>query len=99
MDTPRVDEQITEQLFQRLDESKWLHIPLMNRIEGRIRTKAQLERYIQALVHKLEATEFRSEWLIDRIDRLIELHQRIERYEDIDGAGRWDAADAYVGSR
>jgi hypothetical protein len=30
--------QLTDQLMQELDESKFLHYPLMNRIEERIRT-------------------------------------------------------------
>lgn len=53
----------------------------MNRIEGRIRTKEQLERYLAVLVHKLEARKFRDEWLTDRVDKLLMLHQRLERYE------------------
>ena len=53
----------------------------MTRIEGRIRTKEQLERYLAVLVHKLEAREFRDEWLTDRVDKLLMLHQRFERYE------------------
>ena len=53
----------------------------MNRIEGRIRTKEQLEQYTGVLVHKLEARSFQDEWLVDRIDRMLDLHRRLERYE------------------
>ena len=67
--------------MQRLEESKYLHIPLMNRIEGRLRTKDQLEMYTALLVHKLEARKFQDEWLVDRIDRVLDLHQRLERRE------------------
>ena len=81
MDNTEVQEQITEQFLQRLEESKHLHYLLMTRIEGRIRTKEQLERYLAVLVHKLEAREFRDEWLTDRVDKLLMLHQRFERYE------------------
>jgi hypothetical protein len=99
MDAALVEVQITEQLLQRLEELRFLHVPLMNRIEGRIQTKDQLERYIQVLVHKLEGTKFRDEWLIDRIDRLLQFHQRLERYEDADVRARWDAADANISAR
>jgi len=81
MDATVVQDQLTEQLIQRIDESKYLHIPLMNRIEGRIRTKEQLEQYTGVLVHKLEARSFEDEWLVDRIDRMLDLHRRLERYE------------------
>ena len=81
MDAAVVQDQLTEQFMQRLDESEHLHIPLMNRIEGRIRTKEQLETYAQVLVHKLEARKFQDEWLIGRIDRIVDLHRRLERYE------------------
>ena len=88
MDTTVVQDQLTEQLMVRLEESKFLHIPLMNRIEGRIRTKEQLEKYASVLIHKLEARKFNDEWLIDRIDRVMDLQQRLERYQSsIDGAG------------
>lgn len=81
MDSTAVQEQITEQFCQQLERSKHLHYPLMNRLEGRIRTKAQLERYIGVLVHKLEERKFGDEWLVDHIDQLLMLHQRFERYE------------------
>jgi hypothetical protein len=81
MDADLVQEQLTEQLMQRLEESKFLHVPLMNRIEGRIRSKEQLGKYTAVLVHKLEARKFQDEWLIDRIDRMLDLQQRLERYE------------------
>jgi hypothetical protein len=92
MDATVVEEQLTGQLMQKLEESKFLHIPLMNRIEGRIRTKEQLEQYTAVLVHKLEARNFQDEWLIGRIDRVLDLQRRLARYEasrerNTDGAG------------
>jgi hypothetical protein len=53
MEAARVQDQLTEQLMQRLDESKFLHYPLMNRIEGRIRTKEQLANHTVVLAHNL----------------------------------------------
>ena len=58
MEAARVQDQLTDRLMQRLEGSKFLHIPLMNRIEGRIRTKEQLANYTAVLVHKLEARKF-----------------------------------------
>jgi hypothetical protein len=90
MDNAVVQEQITEESVRQLEESKYLDYPLMNRIEGRIRTKDQLEHYIAVLVHKLEARQFRDEWLMDRVDRLLLLHQQLERYQR---SGAKSAAD------
>jgi hypothetical protein len=87
MDAALVKDQLTEQLVQKLEESRFLHIPLMNRIEGRIQTKEQLARYTAVLVHKLEQRKFQDEWLVDRIDRVLDLQQRLERYES-SGDGR-----------
>ena len=97
MDNAVVQEQITEQFLQRCEESKYLDYPLMNRIEGRIRTRDQLERYIEVLVHKLEARQFRDEWLTDRVDRLLTLHQQLERFQRSGAAAvddYWDTAAA-----
>ena len=88
MDATAVQNQVTDQLMQRLEESRYLHIPLMNRIEGRIRTKEQLGKYTAVLVDKLEARNFQDEWLIDRVDRVLDLQQRLERYESsVEAAG------------
>jgi hypothetical protein len=54
---------------------------MMNRIEGRIRSKDQLAKYTAVLVHKLEERKFQDEWLVDRIDRMLGLQERLERYE------------------
>jgi len=81
MEAARVQDQLTEQLMQSLEASKYLSVPLMNRIEGRIRTKEQLANYTAVLLQKLEARQFRDEWLIDRIDRVVDLQGRLERYE------------------
>ena len=97
MDSAHVQEQITEEFLQRLEESKHLDYPLMNRLEGRIRTKDHLERYITVLVHKLEARQFRDDSLTDRLDRLLTLHQRLERFERSSATNAdeyWDTAAA-----
>ena len=39
------------------------------------------------LVHKLEQRNFADEWLIDRVDRMLDLQKRLARYESsADGA-------------
>src|SRR5262249_40489804 len=68
--------------------------PLMNRIEGRIRTREQIGRYTAVLVHKLEARQFQDERPIDRIDRLLDFQQRLERVESsLDGVRSDSGAD------
>lgn len=79
MDASLVREQITEVLLQNLEQSHFLHVPLMDRIEGRIRTRDELERYVGILVAKLEETKFRSETLLDRIDHLVGLLERLDQ--------------------
>jgi RNA binding exosome subunit len=79
MDASAVHEQITDQLIHELEDSKYQDFPMMNRIEGRIRTRQQLERYIQVLVHKLEHTKFRSATMFERVDRAMNLLERFDR--------------------
>jgi hypothetical protein len=98
MENAAVQQQITEQFLQRLEESKHLDYPLMNRLEGRIRTKDQLERYIAALVHKLEARQFRDEWLTNRVDQLLMLHERLERFQRSGATGADDYWDSVAAS-
>jgi hypothetical protein len=97
MDRARIQESITEQFFQQLEQSKHLHYPMMKRLQGHIRSKDQLERYISVLAHKLEARQFRDEWLIDHLDQLLMLHERFERYEQsgaTTATKHWDALAA-----
>jgi RNA binding exosome subunit len=79
MDASLVREHITEELLQELEQSRFLHVALMNRIEARIKTRAELERYVEILVAKLEETRFRSETMIDRIDRMVGLLERLDK--------------------
>jgi hypothetical protein len=60
----------------KLEESRCLHVPLMDRIDQRPRSKDELERYSRVLLNKLEGMDFRSEGLIDRVDRIIGLLER-----------------------
>jgi hypothetical protein len=53
-------------------------VGLVNRIEARLRTRDELERYVRVLVAKLEETDFRSETMLDRIDRQLDLLQRFD---------------------
>jgi hypothetical protein len=78
MDATVVREQITEQLLQKLEESRFIHVGLMERIEARLRTRDELERYLEVLVAKLEETGFRSETMLDRIDRMLGLLERFD---------------------
>lgn len=78
MNATTIHEEITEHLLEKLEESRWLHVQLMNRIESRLRTRDELERYVKALVAKLEQSEFRSEALLDRIDRNVNLLGRVD---------------------
>jgi hypothetical protein len=48
----------------------------MDRIDQRPRSKDELERYSRVLLNKLEGMDFRSESLIDRVDRIIGLLER-----------------------
>jgi len=81
MDAIDVRELLTEQLMQKLEESKYLNVGLMNRIEGRIKSRDELVRYVELLVGKLEDTEFRSEGMIDRVDRMVGLLERLDKLE------------------
>jgi len=80
MDARLVHQQVTEELMRRLEESKYQDVPMMNRIEGRLRSREELERYVQVLVHKLESTNFRSATVFERVDRALNLLERLDKY-------------------
>ena len=80
MDARLVHKQITEELLRRLEESKYQDLQMLNRIEGRIRTREELERYVQVLIHKLEGTKFRSSTMFERVDRALNLLERADKY-------------------
>lgn len=71
MNATAVHEEITDHLLDKLEDSRFLHVQLMNRVEPRIRTRDELERYVSILLRKLEETNFRSETLLDRLDGLV----------------------------
>lgn len=48
-----VNGRVTDELLEDLAESRFLHVPLMNRVEGRLSSREQLERYLAVLVSKL----------------------------------------------
>jgi hypothetical protein len=76
-----VREHVTGKLLDKLEESRFLHVPLMNRVESRLGTRDELERYIEILTVKLEETDYRSESLTDRLDRMVSKLERLERRE------------------
>jgi RNA binding exosome subunit len=79
MDASLVHEHITEELLRKLEQSRFYHVSLMDRIEARIKTRDELERYVEILVAKLEESEFRSETILDRIDRMVGLLERLDK--------------------
>jgi RNA binding exosome subunit len=81
MDGTLVRERITDELLQKLEQSRFLHVGLMTRIERRIETRDELERYLKILVAKLEETGYRSETLIDRIDGVTGLLERLDKQQ------------------
>lgn len=79
-----VREQVTEQLLDKLEQSRFLHVPLMNRIEARFRTRDELERYVEILAAKLEETDYRSDSLIDRLDQMADKLERLDQRDAAD---------------
>ena len=94
MSNTMVHEKLTEVFLSKLEASRFLHIPLMNRIEARLKTRDELERYLRVLVTKLEEMDFRSEFLVDRVDRMVRVleqldgggNTRAERQSDAEGS-------------
>jgi hypothetical protein len=94
MEAAAIQDRLTERLLQELEDSQFLHLRLMNRLEQRIRSRDELERYISILVAKLEQTKFRSDTLLTRIEGLLKQLERIERRE----AEEEDGRDGRVGT-
>jgi RNA binding exosome subunit len=79
MDATLVREELTEVVMEKLEQSHYLHVGLMDRIEGRITTRDELERYRKILMAKVKETNYRSETMLDRIDGVTGLLERLDK--------------------
>jgi RNA binding exosome subunit len=79
MDATVAREHITEEPLQKLEQMRYPHVGLMTRIEGRLKTREELERYVKILMAKVKETEYRSETMLDRIDGITGLLERLDK--------------------
>jgi hypothetical protein len=76
-----VQEQLIDELLDKVEEQKCRNAPLMNRVEQMLSTKEQVERYVELLLRKLQAEKHMDYPTLDRVDRLLGMLTTLERQE------------------
>jgi len=79
MDATAERQKWTEGLLREFEESDFPTVALMDRIEGNISTRDELEQYTTILIAKVRREEFPSGHMQDRVERLLELIQRLDQ--------------------
>ena len=71
MDGAALQQRLLDSLVGRIKEDTFPSVTMMNRVEGSLRTREQVEEYAEVLLEKIEATRFPSIAMIDRFDGLV----------------------------
>jgi hypothetical protein len=68
MDGDALQERLADVLIGRVRQDRFPSPTLMNRIEGSLRTREQVEEWAEVLIEKIESTRFPSRTAIDRVE-------------------------------
>lgn len=79
MDATAERQKWTEDLLREFEESQFPTVGLMDRIEGNISTRDELEQYTTILIEKVRGEEFPSDHMQDRAERLLKLLQQLDQ--------------------
>jgi hypothetical protein len=71
MDGSALQQRLLDSLMGRIKEDTFPSPTMMDRVEGSLRTRAQVEEYAEVLLEKIEATRFPSISMLNRFDGLI----------------------------
>ena len=71
MNGAALQERLLDTLLGRIKEEKYPSVTMMNRVEGSLRTREQVEGYAEVLLEKIEATRYPSSSMLDRFDGLV----------------------------
>jgi hypothetical protein len=71
MNGAALQQRLLDNFFEQIKEDAFPSVTMMNRVEGSLRTREQVEEYAEVLLEKIEATRFPSISMLDRFDGLI----------------------------
>jgi hypothetical protein len=74
-------QQLTEALLGHIQESAFPSRAQLDRVEQLISTRDELETYIAILTQRVEASNYPPASLVDRIQRLLRVLERLDREE------------------
>jgi hypothetical protein len=71
-------QQLTEVLLQKVEETDFPSAPQLDRLEQLISTREELVDYMAILTQKVEGTTFPPGPMLDRLDRLMRVLRRLD---------------------
>lgn len=71
-------QQVTADLLQGIQETRFPSREQLDRIERLISTREELEQYIAILAERVEKTRFPARDMLDRLERLLRVLQRFD---------------------
>ena len=78
-------QQVTEDLLEQIEGTRFPSAAQLDRIERLISTREELERYIANLIQRVEGTKFPAGHLLDRLERLLRILQRVDQEASREG--------------
>ena len=83
MNASALRERITHKLLRQIDQSEYPSVTMLDRAEVALATPDDLSDYAETLVKKVEATQFPSTEMLNRLDGLVERLEQIERRQGL----------------
>jgi hypothetical protein len=81
MNAAAVQEQLVDEMLDKIEEQTFLNLPLMNRVEQMLTSRKQLERYIELLMQRVRGEKYMDYATLNRIDWLLGKLAALDRQE------------------
>jgi hypothetical protein len=78
-------QQVTKDLLDQIEETRFPSAGQLDRIERLITTRDELEHYIAILIERLEETRFPAAHMLDRLERLLRVAERFDEETSDEG--------------
>jgi len=96
MNASALRERITHKLLRQIDQSEYPSVTMLDRAEVALATPDDLSDYAETLVKKVEATQFPSTEMLNRLDGLVERLEQIERRQGLREQEQDEDENAFV---
>jgi hypothetical protein len=85
MDSATLRKRLTQNLLDEINDVQFPSVTMMNRLEARLAAD-DLADYAEALSKKIEATHYPSISMLDRLDRVLDRLEQVERSRQLAAA-------------